>query len=254
MLQDGGGGRRRALPHLWARHVRALRAAALGTALCLGLTTAGGADVVTLKDGDRVRGKTVARGTKRLRLQTAYGLLIIPLEKIDKITHDDGTEEVIGAPAAPEPVATPPPPPPVARLALVVTGKTFWYAWDPKAPPADPSLRLEVKLGDQTIAAYVDGQVDEGEIPGVLVNAFSFAPEAVTALAGPESRVLLPENRPGRIPFVDAHAVVDDSLEHGQRTDAQFVWLPRCAILGFDASVRNDDARWLTTTRHADSS
>jgi hypothetical protein len=30
------------------------------------------------------------------------------------------------------------------------------------------------------------------------------------------------ENRPGRIPFVDAHAVVDDSLEHGQRTDAQF--------------------------------
>jgi hypothetical protein len=157
------------------------------------------ADVVTLKDGDRVHGKTVARGTKRLRLQTAYGLLIIPLEKIDKITHDDGTEEVVGAPAAPIAAPTPPPPPPAAKLSLIVTGKTFWYAWDPKEPPADPSLRLEVRLDEQTIAAYVDGQADEGEIPGALVNAFSFAPEAVTAVAGPESRVLLPENRPGRI-------------------------------------------------------
>jgi hypothetical protein len=161
-----------------------------------------GADVVTLKDGDRVSGKTVARGTKRLRLQTAYGLLIIPLDKIDKITHDDGTEEVIGAPPAPPPVPTPPPPPPAARFSLIVTGKTFWYAWDPKAPPADPSLRLEVKLDEKVVAAYVDSQVDEGEIPGVLVNAFSFAPEAMTAVAGPDSRVLLPENRPGRISLV----------------------------------------------------
>jgi Ca2+-transporting ATPase len=40
------------------------------------MAAAARADVVVLKDGDRVRGKTVARGTKRLRLQTAYGLLI----------------------------------------------------------------------------------------------------------------------------------------------------------------------------------
>jgi hypothetical protein len=32
-----------------------------------------------------------------------------------------------------------------------------------------------------------------------VVNAFSFTPEAVTAVAGPEARVLPPETRPGRI-------------------------------------------------------
>jgi hypothetical protein len=170
-------------------------------ALLVALAAPAGAELVVLRDGDRVRGKLVVRGTQRLRLQTAYGLLIIPLDKIEKIVRDDGTEEVLGgqdpAVAAPPPT---PPPAPFVKLGVIITGKTFWQAWDPKAGvPKDPSLRLEVRLDEKVVAAFVDTQVDEGEIAGAVVNSFSFTPEAVTAVAGPGARVLLPETRPGRI-------------------------------------------------------
>jgi hypothetical protein len=174
---------------------------ATAVALLVGLAGPAVAEVVVLKDGDRVRGKLVVRGTVRLRLQTPYGLLIIPLDKIEKIVNDDGTEEVLGAhdPAAPGPSPTPPPALAV-KLGVIITGKTFWQAWDPKAGvPKDPSLRLEVRLDEKPVAAYVDTQIDDGEIAGALVNAFSFTPEAMTAVAGPGARVLLPETRPGRI-------------------------------------------------------
>lgn len=170
-------------------------------ALLVGIGGPAAAEVVVLKDGDRIHGKLVVRGTVRLRLQTAYGLLVIPLDTIEKIVRDDGTEEVLGAhdPAAPAPAPTPPPPPPV-KLGVIITGKTFWQAWDPKAGvPSDPSLRLEVRLDEKPVAAYVDTQVDEGEIPGAVVNTFAFTPEAMTAVPGPGARVLLPETRPGRI-------------------------------------------------------
>jgi hypothetical protein len=160
------------------------------------------AEVVFTRDGDRVQGKLVARGTVRLRLQTPYGLLIIPLEKIEKIVREDGTEEVLNArdPAAPVATAPAAPPPPVVKLGVIITGKTFWQAWDPKTGvPSDPSLRLEVRLDEKPVATYVDTEIDEGEIPGAVVNAFSFTPEAMTAVPGPDARVLLPETRPGRI-------------------------------------------------------
>jgi len=175
--------------------------AALALALSLGLSTPAPAEVVTLRDGDRVHGKIVARGTVRLRIQTPYGLLIIPLEKVEKIVHDDGAEEVMGArePDAPAPPPPTPPPPPV-KLGIIITGKTFWQAWDPRSGvPQDPSVRLEVRLDERPVAAYVDTLIDEGEISGAVVNAFSFTPDAVTAVPGPDARVLLPENRPGRI-------------------------------------------------------
>jgi len=158
--------------------------------------------VVTLRDGDRVHGKIVARGTVRLRIQTPYGLLIIPLEKVEKIVHDDGAEEVMGArePNAPTPPPPTPPPPPPVKLGLIITGKTFWQAWDPRSGvPQDPSLRLEVRLDEKPVATYVDTLIDEGEISGAVVNAFSFTPDAMTAVPGRDARVLLPENRPGRI-------------------------------------------------------
>jgi hypothetical protein len=170
-------------------------------ALLAGLAGVAGAETIVLRDGDRLHGKLVVRGTVRLRLQTPYGLLIIPLDKIEKIVADDGTEEVLGAadPAA-APVAAPTPPPPAAvKLGVIITGKTFWQAWDPKTVPRDPSLRLEVRLDEKPVAAYVDTEIDEGEIPGAVVNSFSFTPEAMTAVAGPGARVLMPETRPGRI-------------------------------------------------------
>lgn len=171
-------------------------------ALLFALAAPAVAEIVVLRDGDRVRGKLVVRGTQRLRLQTAYGLLIIPLDKIEKIVRDDGTEEVLGGqdPAVAAPPPTPPPPAPSVKLGVIITGKTFWQAWDPKVGvPKDPSIRLEVRLDEKPVAAYVDTQVDEGEIVGAVVNSFSFTPEAVTAVAGPGARVLLPETRPGRI-------------------------------------------------------
>jgi hypothetical protein len=154
------------------------------------------ADVLVLVDGDRVTGKIVAQGTKRIRIQTPYGLLIVPREKIERIRKDDGTEEVLnGPPATPPPL---PPPPPPLRLVVVITGGVFWQAWDPKAAPADPSLRLEVRLDEKPVAAYVDATLDP-DIPGAIVNSFSFAPETLAVVASPKIRLGPPETRPGRI-------------------------------------------------------
>jgi hypothetical protein len=77
------------------------------------------------------------------------------------------------APPAPKP--TPPPAPP--ELLLVVTGATFWQAWDPKAAPEDPSLRLEVRLDDETVATYTDVNLDPEDMPKAVVNSFVFSPE-----------------------------------------------------------------------------
>jgi len=71
----------------------------------LGLAIPVRADVIVLEGGDRITGQVVAKGTKRLRVQTPYGLLVIPREKVERIKKDDGTEEVLNAPA---PVPTPP--------------------------------------------------------------------------------------------------------------------------------------------------
>src|SRR5260221_9373873 len=117
----------------------------------LGLAIPVPADGSVLEAGGRVPGRGVAKGTKRVRVQTPYGLLVIPREKVERIKKDDGTEEVLNAPA-PVPTPTPPPKPPV-RLLLVVSGASFWQAWDPKAAPADPSLRLLVRLHGQTLSA-----------------------------------------------------------------------------------------------------
>src|SRR6476660_6182354 len=124
----------------------------------LGLALPVRADLIVLVDGDRVTGQVVAKDTKRVRVQTPYGLLVIPREKVERIKKDDGTEEVLNAPA-PVPTPTPPPKRPV-RLVLVVSGASFWRAWDPKAAPADPSLRFLVRLDGQTIGAYRDPILD----------------------------------------------------------------------------------------------
>jgi hypothetical protein len=166
--------------------------------LALALTGAARADLLTLHDGERVQGKLVARGTKRIRLQTPYGLLVIPIELVDKIVHDDGTEEVLNAPA-PTP-APPAPPAPPARLRLIITGKTFWQAWDPKSGlPLDPSLRFEVRLNDEAVAAFVDAKVDPGEIAGAVVNSFGFTPDATTVALSEGAHLLPSDTKPGRI-------------------------------------------------------
>jgi len=142
------------------------------------------ADVVVFTNGDHVSGKVVGRITRRVRLQTPYGVLVIPADKVERIRRDDGSEEVLNF--RPAPVPTPPPPPPPARLVVAVSGQAFWQAWDPKAAPADPSLRLEVRLDGQVIAAYTDVNLDPEDLPKAVVNSFVFSPERlfVTAADG----------------------------------------------------------------------
>jgi hypothetical protein len=167
----------------------------------LGLAIPVRADLIVLVGGDRITGQVVAKGTKRVRVQTPYGLLVIPREKVECIKKDDGTEEVLNA-SAPPPTPTPPakrPPKPPVRLALVVSGASFWQAWDPKAAPADPSLRLLVQLDGRTIGAYRDPILDPEDLPKATVNTFVFLPDSVARESAPGIKLLPPEMKPGRV-------------------------------------------------------
>ena len=165
--------------------------------LVLSLLAPPAEDVVILTNGDRITGKVMAKGRKILRLQTAHGLLQIANDKIDRIRHPDGTEEVFTPPAPPGPPAPKPLPP--VKLVLAISGKTFWQAWDAAAAPADPTLRLELRVDDRPAATWIDSTLDNGEIPKAVVNSFSFTPESLKVAAGPGVKLLAPELRPGRI-------------------------------------------------------
>jgi hypothetical protein len=153
-------------------------------------------DVVTLANGDRISGKIVSKGRRTLRLKTPYGTLLIGLDKVERLRRADGTEEVLKAP--PPAPALPKPVEPL-KLALTITGKTFWQAWDAAAAPDDPTLRLELRLDNDAAATWIDDHVDEGEIPKAVVNSFSFTPDSLKVVAGREAKALPPDVRPGRI-------------------------------------------------------
>jgi hypothetical protein len=155
------------------------------------------ADVFVLVNGDRISGRQVAAGKRNLLVQTPYGRLTIPREKVEQIIRDDGKVEVVNrtdeaAAALPLPEKT--------RLILVVLGRSFWYAWDPKEfPQQDPTLRLEVRLDEAVVATYVDAHADPNDIPKALVNTFSFSPEEIGREPGRGVLLPPPEARPGRI-------------------------------------------------------
>jgi len=155
------------------------------------------ADVVVLVNGDRITGRVVGKVTRRVRLQTPYGALVIPADKVERIRRDDGREEVLNAPPSPPP-ALPPPPPPV-RLLVAVSGQAFWQAWDPKAAPADPSLRLEVRLDDRPLATYTDVNLDPEDLPKAVVNSFVFSPERLFVGAAEGITASTPELAPAEI-------------------------------------------------------
>jgi hypothetical protein len=155
------------------------------------------ADVFVLVNGDRVTGRQVAAGKKNLLVQTAFGRLTIPREKVEQIIHDDGKVEIVNrtdeaAAAVPLPEKT--------RLILVVLGRSFWYAWDPREfPQQDPTLRLEVRLDEAPVAIYVDAHPEPNDIPKAIVNTFSFAPDEIGRDPGRGVLLPPPEARPGRI-------------------------------------------------------
>lgn len=168
-------------------------ATAIVFALSAGLAAA---DVVVLLNGDRITGKVTGSITRRVRLQTPYGVLVIPIENVDRIRRDDGSEQVLHAQP---PRATPPPPPPVATLQLVLSGASFWYAWDPKAAPADPSLRLELRLDDRVLASYTDVNLDPEDLAKAVVNSFVFSPERLFVSGGEGVSVSPPTLAAGEI-------------------------------------------------------
>jgi hypothetical protein len=167
---------------------------ALALLLCAPLLRA---DVVVLVNGDRVSGHVVGKITRRVRLQTPYGALVIPADKVERIRRDDGSEEVLNVRPAPPP--TPPPPPPPATLVVVVGGDAFWQAWDPKAAPQDPSLRLEVRLDDRAVGSYTDVNLDPEDLPKAVVNSFVFSPERLFVKAAEGARATPPELAAGQI-------------------------------------------------------
>ena len=159
--------------------------------------TASAADVLQLRDGDRISGRIVGETSRSIRIETPYGRLVIPRRAIERIQRQGKTEEVVNPPPPDAPPAAVPPR--GVRLVLVVLGKTFWQAWDPHEPPADPTLRFEVRVDEEPVVFYLDATPDPDEIPNALVNAFSFAVADVAMKAAPGVEVSPPEVRAGRI-------------------------------------------------------
>jgi hypothetical protein len=156
------------------------------------------ADVYHLIDGDRISGKTRSKTARSYRVETAYGRLVIPKDKVAKIVFDDGREEVLVAARPSRVAATPSPPPPPVRLVLVITGDQFWHAWPEKEPPGDKTLRFVVSLDESQLAAYTDGKEDP-EIKGALVNAMSFTSNDVSVAVSSGAAASKPQAQPGRI-------------------------------------------------------
>lgn len=183
-------------------------------------------DIFILRGGDRVTGKPVTEGKRSFKVKTPYGVLTIPRSKVDRIVREDGREDLIN----PEPVVTVATLPEArrARLILIITGSTFWQAWDPKRGP-DPTLRLEVSLDEEVVATYVDAKTDP-DIRGAIVNSFSFEPEDLVVVAGEEALVLPPETRPGRIalkidlPVREAPALLRLAYQVGEGPPEDRAW------------------------------
>jgi hypothetical protein len=162
--------------------------------------TPGPPEFLWLLDGDRVTGTITSETARVVRLKTPYGALVIPKNRIARLVRANGKEEVLHAVAvAAAPSPAPSPVAPRARLVLAVTGNTFFMAWDRKDAPADPTLRLELRLDEDPLAMWMDSRLDPEEVPGAVVNAFSFAPADVAAAAAPEVQISPAEVQPGRV-------------------------------------------------------
>jgi hypothetical protein len=155
--------------------------------LILALVAADKDDQYLMSNGDRISGKTVSKSKTTMVVQTAYGRLTLPRAKIDKIVYGDGHEEVVAE--GPEPAI---------HLVVNVSGNTFWQAWSKNSQEGlDPTLRLDIRLDDDPIATYVDDHLDPGDLPGAIVNSFSFLAGEVKVTSGKGAIARPPETKPG---------------------------------------------------------
>jgi len=154
-------------------------------------------DVFFLAGGDRVSGRTLSQGRRAFVLQTPYGRLTLPRDKVAHIAWGDGREEILQPEPTPSPAATPAPPA-AAALVLAIGGRSFWYAWD-RRDEADPTLRLQLWLDEQELASYTDTALDPQDLPGATVNSFSFDPAALRVSVAAGVSAAPPDTRPGRV-------------------------------------------------------
>lgn len=176
------------------RFRRVLVAAALVLATASAATAA---DVLLMRNGDRVSGRIVGETSRSIRIETPYGRLLVPRGTIATIQREGRPAEILNPPAGR--ASTSSTPTRGVRLVVVVLGKTFWQAWDAREPPADPTLRFEVSVDEEPVAHYVDATDDPDEIPRAVMNSFSFVPGHVAAQAAAGVEIAPPEVRPGRI-------------------------------------------------------
>ncbi len=155
-------------------------------------------DLYYLLDGDRVSGQTLSKGARAFVVLTPYGRLTLPRAAVQRVARADGTEEVLAAPVVVPPAETVAVPS-TWTLTLVLSGKTFWQAWEPRTPGLRPDLRFALWLDDQQLASYEDQHLDPDDLPGATVNSFSFDPAQVGMSVVPGVIAEAPDVRPGRI-------------------------------------------------------
>jgi len=180
-------------------------------------------EAVVFTNGDRLSGTIAAKGTVRVRFKTAYGLLVIPRDKIERLIYADGREEIITPPEAP--------PPPVVKLTIVVAGDTFWQAWNPDASPEDPSLRLAVSLRGESVVAYVDAILDPNDLPGAIVNSFVFSPDRLLVRPAPGVKAAPPVRQGSAVhlalelpPETAGPALLEIAYQGNEESSAQPSW------------------------------
>jgi len=156
--------------------------------------------VVWLLNGDRLTGTIASESKTALRVQLPFASILIPKSRIERLVRANGKEEVLHA-VERVAVASPTPPPvvPTAHLVLVVTGASFWQAWDRKDAPPDPTLRLQVRIDEEPVATWTDATLDPQDLPGALVNTFAFTGGDEAGMAAPHVLLSPPEVQPGRV-------------------------------------------------------
>jgi hypothetical protein len=173
--------------------------------------------VVWLLNGDRLTGTIASESKTALRVQLPFASILIPKVRIERLVRANGKEEVLHA-VERAAVASPAPTPPVvptAHLVLVLTGASFWQAWDRKDAPVDPTLRLHIRIDEAEVAAWADGTLDPRDLPGAVVNTFAFTGDEA-GLAAPHVLLSPPEVQPGRVVLrVDVPGVVGENRRLG---------------------------------------
>lgn len=148
---------------------------------------------------------------RAVRLKMPFATILVPKSRIERLVRADGKEEVLHAPEAVASAAPPPPSVPTAHVVLVMTGASFWQAWDRKDAPPDPTLRLQIRIDEEPVVSWMDAGLDPEDLPGAVVNTFAFTSGGEAGLAAPRVLLAPPEVQPGRVVLrFDVPGVVGD--------------------------------------------